>query len=323
MKRYVLAVAALSLLPFPALADPLASWNDTATKAAIIDFVERVSDPNSPDFVPEEDRIATFDNDGTLWGEQPLYFQLIYALDRLQEKAATDPSILTSDLLKAAAAGDMATVAAGGEAGLMEILNVSHSGLSVDAFQADVADWITTARHPDTNRPYNEMIYAPMLELLDYLKAEGFQTWIVSGGGIHFMRAFASETYGIPINRIVGSVTPTSYEVVDGVPVVMKGPGIAFVDDKAGKPVGIDSHIGRRPIFVGGNSDGDFQMLEYATAGDGPALGVIVHHTDADREYAYDRDSHIGKLVRGLDEADARGWVIIDMKEDWAKVWPE
>jgi len=323
MKRYALAVAALSLLPFPALADPLASWNETATKAAIIDFVERVSDPSSPDFVPQEGRIATFDNDGTLWGEQPIYFQLIYALDRLREKAEADPSVLTSDVLRAAAAGDMAAVAAGGEAGLMEILNVSHSGMSVDAFQADVADWIANARHPDTGRPYNEMIYAPMLELLEYLEAKGFENWIVSGGGIHFMRAFASETYGIPINRIVGSATPTSYEVVDGVPVVIKGTGIAFLDDKAGKPVGIDTHIGRRPIFVGGNSDGDFQMLEYATTGDSPALGVIVHHTDADREYAYDRDSHIGKLVRGLDEAETRGWVIIDMKEDWAKVWPE
>ncbi len=322
MKKYILATA-LTLMPVLGAADPLASWNDTPTKAKIVEFVERVSDPNSPDFVPKEARIATFDNDGTLWGEQPLYFQLIYALDRLKEKAADDPSILTTDTLKAAVAGDTAAVAAGGEASLIEILNVTHSGLSVDAFQADVADWMATARHPTTGKPYNEMVYAPMLELLDYLESEGFQTWIVSGGGIHFMRAFAGETYGIPIERIVGTVTPTRYEMVDGVGMVFKDSGIAFLDDKEGKPVGIDSHIGRRPILVGGNSDGDFQMLEFATTGSGPALGVIVHHTDADREFAYDRDSHIGKLVRGLDEAEERGWLIIDMKNDWARIWPE
>ncbi|WP_171180471.1 HAD family phosphatase [Ruegeria sp. HKCCD8929] len=319
----LLATAALSALPFAALADPLPSWNDTPTKAAIIAFVERVSDPNTAEFVPEEARIATFDNDGTLWGEQPLYFQLIYALDRLREKAEADPSILKSDALKAAAKGDTDTVLASGQDGLLEILNVSHSGMSVEAFQGDVADWIATARHPTTGMTYNQMIYAPMLELLDYLETSGFQTWIVSGGGIHFMRAFASETYGIPVERIIGSATPTRYEVVDGVPVIIKDPGIAFVDDKAGKPVGIDSHIGRRPIFVGGNSDGDFQMLEYATAGDGPALGVIVHHTDAEREFAYDRESHIGKLEKGLDEAEQRGWVIIDMQNDWVRIWPQ
>ncbi len=323
MKPCLLAVAVFSLLPFAGFADPLSLWNDTETKAAIIEFVERVTDPESADFVPQESRVATFDNDGTLWAEKPVYFQLVYALDRLKQKAEADPSILTSDTLKAAAAGDIEAMMAGGTEGLIEVLAVSHAGMSVAAFQADVADWIENARHPGTGMAYDEMIYAPMLELLDYLEAEGFQTWIVSGGGIHFMRAFASETYGIPPERIVGSATPTRYDVVDGVPLVIKEPGIAFVDDKAGKPVGIDTHIGRRPIFVGGNSDGDFQMLEYATAGGGPALGVIVHHTDAEREFAYDREGHVGKLVKGLDEAESRGWVIIDMKRDWSRVWPE
>lgn len=321
MRPFVFAVA--FCFAAPVFADPLPSWVESDTKTRIIDFVEAVTDPNSPDFVSPEARIATFDNDGTLWAEQPVYFQLFYALDRLREKAEVDPSILTSDVLKAGAAGDMAGIMAGGMEGLQEILNVTHSGITVEAFQADVSDWLATARHPDTDMAYNAMIYAPMLELIDYLGDEGFQTWIVSGGGLHFMRAFSNDTYGIPPERVIGSATPTEYQLIDGAPSIVKGAGIAFVDDKAGKPVGIDSHIGRRPIFVGGNSDGDFEMLEYATTGEGPALGVIVHHTDGDREYAYDRDSHIGQLDRGLDEADARGWVVIDMANDWSKVWPE
>lgn len=315
------AFAALSL-GVPAIADPLPSWNDTDSKASIIDFVERVTDPASEDFVPVEERIATFDNDGTLWGEQPLYFQLIYALDRLKSKAVADPSILTSDVLKAGAEGDLATVAQSGTDGLMEILAVSHGEISVAEFQADVLAWLGEARHPETGRRYDEMIYQPMLELLSYLRDEGFQTWIVSGGGVHFMRAFAEATYGIPPEQVLGSATPTEYVMVDGVPKIMKRAGIAFVDDKAGKPVGIDSRIGRRPILAGGNSDGDFQMLEYTMAGDGARFALIVHHTDAEREYAYDRDSHIGQLVRGLDEGPERGWLIVDMEADWEQVWP-
>lgn len=323
MKSYLLAAASIALLPLACFAEPLPSWNDTETKAKIIDFVERVTTQGSEDFVAPEDRIATFDNDGTLWAEQPVYFQLLYALDRLREKAKADPSILSSDVLKAAAEGDMQTVLAAGNAGLVEVVAVSHSEISVRDFQADVAEWLATAKHPQTGMAYNQMIYAPMLELLDYLEENDFQTWIVSGGGIHFLRAFATETYGIPNERVVGSATPTRYEIVDGVPVVIKGAGMAFVNDKEGKPVGIDSHIGKRPIFVGGNSDGDFQMLEYATGPGQIGMGVIVHHTDADREFAYDRDSHIGKLANGLDEAEARGWVLVDMKDDWKKVWPE
>jgi phosphoglycolate phosphatase-like HAD superfamily hydrolase len=312
---------AVSFLAFPALADPLPSWNDTDAKAAIIAFVEGVTDPASANYVTPSDRIAVFDNDGTLWAEQPVYFQLFFALDRLRELAAADPSILTSDTLRAAAEGDLQGALAGGEAGLLEIVTVSHSGLSVDAFEEAVSAWLETARHPVTGLAYDQMTYQPMLELLGYLRDEDFDTYIVSGGGIHFMRAFAEEAYGIPPENVIGSAGKTSYAVVDGVPTILKDPGIAFIDDKAGKPVGIDTHIGKRPIFVAGNSDGDFEMLEWATAGDGPRFGMIVHHTDAAREWAYDRDSHIGQLARGLDEGPDRGWLIVDMANDWARVY--
>lgn len=321
MNRTILAAALLVAAPlFPAMADPLPSWADTDAKAAIIAFVESVTDPASPDYVTPSERIATFDNDGNLWAEQPVYFQLVYAIDRLREKAEADPSILTSDVLTAAAEGDMEGMLAGGEEGLLEVLAVSHAGISVEAFQADVSDWLASATHPTTGMRYGDMIYQPMLELLSYLRDEDFQTWIVSGGGVHFIRAFAEDAYGIPPQQVVGSATPTEYE--EDSQTVIKLPGIAFVDDKAGKPVGIDSSIGRRPIFASGNSDGDFQMLEYTTAGDGPRFAMILHHTDAEREFAYDRDSHIGKLDRGLDEGPGRGWLIVDMEEDWERVWP-
>jgi phosphoglycolate phosphatase-like HAD superfamily hydrolase len=318
---FPLAAAAAVMIALPAGADPLPSWSDTEAKSRIVAFVESVTDPASPDYVTPDARIATFDNDGTLWAEQPVYFQLIYAMDRLREKAEADPSILTSDVLRAAAEGDMEGALAGGEEGLLEILAVSHAGVTVEEFQADVADWLDTATHPTTDKPYDEMLYQPMLELLRYLRDEGFQTWIVSGGGIHFIRAFAADAYGIPPSQVVGSGTPTVYDA-EGVS-VLKEPGINFVDDKAGKPVGIDLHIGQRPIFVGGNSDGDFQMLEYATSGDGPAFGMIVHHTDGDREFAYDRGSHVGGLERGLDEGPDRGWLLVDMAQDWERVWPD
>ena len=305
-----------------AIADPLPSWNETDAKSRIMSFVDDVTDPSLDTYVTPDDRIAVFDNDGTLWGEQPVYFQLIYAIDRVARMAADNPDILTSDVLKAAAAGDMDGIMAGGEKGLLEIIDASHSGMSVDDFQADVLAWLDTARHPTTGRPYDEMLYQPMLELLRYLRDEGFSTYIVSGGGVHFMRAFAEEAYNIPPSQVIGSALNSSYQVIDGVPTVVKTPGIAFIDDKEGKPVGIDAKIGKRPIFVGGNSDGDFAMLEWATSGEGPRFGLIVHHTDAEREVAYDRDSHIGKLVRGLDEGPDRGWLIVDMASDWARVWP-
>ncbi|MEE4188190.1 MAG: HAD family hydrolase [Roseobacter sp.] len=317
--RAIVLAAVTCLVSFPSLADPLPSWAETETKAAIIAFVESVTDPASPDYVTPADRIATFDNDGNLWAEQPVYFQLIYALDRLREKADADPSILTTDTLKAAVAGDLGTVAAGGVEALLEVLAVSHAGMTVEAFQDDVRDWFDTARHPTTGMRYDDMIYQPMLELLSYLRDEGFQTWIVSGGGVHFVRAFAEKAYNIPPEQVLGSAGPTEY--ADGQ--IMKLPGIDFVDDKEGKPVGIDSRIGKRPIFASGNSDGDFAMLEYTTAGEGARFGMLLHHTDAEREFAYDREGHVGVLNRGLDEGPGRGWIIVDMATDWEQVWPE
>ena len=315
-------VATLLFAAAPVLADPLPSWRDGDAKTAILDFVAAVTDPASADYVTPADRIAVFDNDGTLWAEQPVYFQLIYALDRLKEKAEADPSILTSGTLKAAAAGDIEGMMAGGAAGLTEVLAVSHSGMSVEDFQADVRDWLATARHPTTGMAHDAMVYQPMLELLAYLRGEDFQTWIASGGGVHFVRTFAGEAYGIPPEQVLGSATPTEYRVIDGIPSIVKRPGIAFLDDKDGKPVGIDSRIGRRPIFAAGNSDGDFQMLEYTMAGDGARFALLVRHTDAEREWAYDRDSHIGRLDRGLDEGPGRGWLIVDMARDWGRIWP-
>ena len=320
--RAALTLSLCLAAPLAAFADPLPSWNPTATEAAIIDFVGRVTDPASPDFVPEEERIAVFDNDGTLWSEQPMYFQGLYALQRLKEKAAADPSILTSDTLKAAAAGDMKGVMAGGEKGLVEILNVSHAGMTVDAFKADVHDWLTTAKHPTSGLTYAGMTYQPMLELLVYLRDNGFRTYIVSGGGADFMRSITREAYGIPTWQVIGSEGTTKYEIgEDGTPALMKEGGITFIDDTVGKPVGIETAIGQRPIFAAGNSDGDFQMLEWTTAGDGPRFGLLVHHTDGTREFAYDRDSAVGKLAKGLDEAPARGWTVVDMKTDWSRIW--
>ena len=314
------SVAAI-LLATPALADPLPAWESNNSKTQIVEFVESVTDPDSPTYVTPAERIAVFDNDGTLWGEQPLYFQLIYAIERLQDKAKADPSILTSDALVAASQGDLKGVLASGKEGLLEVLAVSHSGMTVEDFQADASEWLATATHPKTGKPYGEMVYQPMLELLTYLRDEGFETWIVSGGGIHFIRAFAEEAYGIPPEQVVGSATPTQYDPDQQG--VMKLPGIEFVDDKAGKPVGIDSYIGRRPIFAGGNSDGDFEMLEYTMAGGGARFAMIVHHTDQEREYAYDRGSPVGGLERGLDESAQRGWLLVDMAKDWKTVFAD
>lgn len=321
--RSSLAAAALIAVPAAAFSDPLPSWNDTDAKMTIIDFVESVTDKDADTFVPEGDRIAVFDNDGTLWAEQPAYFQLLYALGVLREKAAADPSILTSDVLKAANDGDMAGVMAEGEAGLVEILNVSHADITPEDFKASARAWLTTEAHPTTGMTYASMVYQPMLELLRYLRDEDFTTYIVSGGGVDFIRAIASEAYNIPSWQVVGSEGTTTYSVTeDGAPTLTKDGGVSFVDDKAGKPVGIMRHIGQRPIFAGGNSDGDFEMLEWTTAGDGPRFGVLVHHTDAEREFAYDREGHVGVLDRGLDEAGDRGWLVVDMAEDWERVWP-
>ena len=321
--RLMLTSLGLIALALPLQADPLPSWEESASKAAILDFVAAVTDPASPDFVPEDERIAVFDNDGTLWAEQPVYFQLLYALDRLREKAEADPSILTSDALRAGAAGDLGALMAGGMPALIEVVMASHADVRAAAFEADVAAWVGSATHPTTGLTYEQMVYQPMTELLRYLRDEGFSTWIVSGGGQHFVRALAEDAYGIPPEQVVGTMGETEYRVIDGVGQIVKLPDIAFIDDKGGKPLGIDRNIGRRPIMAFGNSDGDYEMLEYVTTGEGPGLGVMLHHTDAAREWAYDRESHIGKLVRGLDDAEAQGWVVIDMAADWETVFAE
>ncbi|WP_037315632.1 HAD family hydrolase [Ruegeria halocynthiae] len=320
MLRTVLA-AIVSTAPMLAIADPLPSWNDTQTRGRIIAFVDSVTDPEGADYVTPAARVAVFDNDGTLWAEQPVYFQLIFAMDRLAEMAKADPSILSTPILEAAAQGDFHTVAEGGHEALIEVINASHSGIGVDAFQATVSDWLDTARHPDTGLPYDQMTYQPMVELLRYLRDEGFRTYIVSGGGLHFMRVFAEQAYGIPPEQVLGTYADTNYDNVDGTPTIVKAPGIAFVDDKDGKPINIERTLGRRPILAAGNSDGDFAMLEWTTTGDGPRMGVLIHHTDADREWAYDREGPVGKLVDGLDKGPEMGWVIVDMAKDWDRIY--
>ncbi|WP_085807317.1 HAD family hydrolase [Roseovarius albus] len=319
MKLFSAGVS-LALLPAIVCADPLPSW-EGESETQIIDFVQSVTDPKSEDYVIPSDRIAVFDNDGTLWGEQPVYFQLIYAVDQVAKMAESDPSILTSDALKAAAEGDYEALMATGKEGLIEVLKITHSGMTVESFQASVAEWLASATHPKTDLPYNKMTYQPMVELLRYLRDEGFKTYIVSGGGIHFMRVFTQEAYGIPTEQVIGTYTETEYHVTDGVPQIVKAPAIGFVDDKEGKPINIERIIGKRPIIAGGNSDGDFAMLEWSTAGEGPRLGILVHHTDAEREWAYDREGHVGVLNRGLDEAAERGWVLVDMANDWSRIF--
>ena len=301
--------------------DPLLSWADGVTKDTIVDFIARVTDPANPGFVPEEERVATFDNDGTLWSEKPVYFQLLFAIDRVKTLAPEHPEWKDKQPFKGVLESDLEAVAATGEHGLLELVMASHAGMTTVEFEAIVKEWLATARHPELDRPYTELVYQPMLELLDYLRSNGFKTFITSGGGVEFMRPWVEEVYGIPPEQVVGSSIKVEYEVRDGEPVLVRLPEIDFIDDKAGKPVGIHKFIGRRPIAAFGNSDGDFQMLEWTTAGEGARLGVLIHHTDAEREWAYDRDSHIGKLDRGLDEAPARGWVVVDMKHDWKTIY--
>nr|WP_010131514.1 HAD family hydrolase [Microbulbifer agarilyticus] len=303
--------------------DPLPSWSDGASKQAIVNFVEKVTTEGSPGFVPKNRRIATFDNDGTLWAEQPVYFQLIYALDQIKKLAPQHPEWKTEEPFASALKGDLDTLAASGKQGLMKLIAATHADMTADEFSDNVSQWLKTARHPKSNRPYNEMVYQPMLELLDYLRANGFKTFIVSGGGIDFLRVFAEQTYGIPPEQVVGSSLKAEYEVRDGKPEILKRAEINLINDKAGKPVGIHQHIGQRPIFAAGNSDGDFEMLEWSTAGQGPRFGLLLHHTDGKREWAYDRESHIGRLEKGLDQAKERGWIVIDMQRDWGQIFPD
>ncbi|QEU10633.1 HAD family hydrolase [Paracoccus yeei] len=313
----------LALVAGPALAQDLPSWNDGPRKQAIVDFVTAATTEGGPGWIAPQDRIATFDNDGTLWAEQPLYFQGLFAIDRIQKLAARHPEWKLQQPFKGVLEGDLKAVAGSGGKGATEILAVTHAWMTADAFEGIVNDWIKTARHPKTGLPYDEMIYQPMVELMDYLRDNGFQTWIVSGGGIDFMRPWADDTYGIPPQQIVGSQIAEEYQIIDGKPEFMRKPEVFFVDDGAGKPVGIERHIGKRPVMAFGNSDGDYQMLEYVTAGDGPSLGMIVHHTDAKREFAYDRDSHIGKLDKAMTDAPDKGWLLIDMAQDWSRVYPD
>jgi len=323
LKNLARSIPALLLTSSALAADPLPSWNDTAPKQAIIAFVEKVTKEGSPDFVPPAERIAVFDNDGTLWAEQPMYFQLFFAIDRIKALAPQHPEWKEKEPFASLLKGDVKAALAGGEHALAEIVMATHAGLTTEEFEKTVTDWITTAKHPTTNKLFTEMVYQPMLELLDYLRANGFKTFIVSGGGIEFMRPWTERVYGIPPEQVVGSSGGLKYELRDGNPALIKMPEIAHNDDKDGKPVGIQRHIGRRPIFAAGNSDGDLQMLQWTAANTRPGFCLYIHHTDAEREWAYDRDSHIGKLDKGLDEAMAKGWTITSMKNDWKMVFPE
>ncbi len=302
-------------------ADPLASWNNGPAKKAILEFVATVTDKNGKDYVKPADRIATFDNDGTLWVEYPMYTQALFAFDRVKALASQHPEWKSQQPFKGVLEGDMKAVGATGMKGLMEIVMATHSGMTAAEFEQEVSNWLATTKQSRFKRPYTELVYQPQLELLAYLRANGFKTFIVSGGGIAFMRPISEKTYGIPPEQVIGSSIVAEFQVKDGKPELVRMPKINFINDKAGKPVGIYQHIGRRPILAFGNSDSDMQMIEYTMGGKGRRLGLFVHHTDGDREYAYDRKSHVGTLDKALDQADANGWVIVDMKKDWKEVF--
>jgi hypothetical protein len=308
-------------------ADPLPSWRPGSAKDAIIAYVENVTDPGSSDYIPQADRIATFDNDGTLWSEQPMYFQLFYLFDRVKALSPKHPEWKTQEPFASALAGDYTKALAGGDKAIMELVTATHSGMTAEEFTTEVGTWIQTAQHPQKHMLLKDMVFQPMLELLAYLRAEGFKTYIVSGGGVDFMRVFTEEVYGVPPEQVVGSELKVSYELRDGIPVIVKQPSLDFIDDKTGKPVGIYQHIGRRPVFAAGNSDGDQQMLEYTTLrrskdDETARLGLLIHHDDAEREWAYDRDSHFGELNRALDLAPENGWLVVSMKDDWSVIYP-
>jgi hypothetical protein len=303
-------------------AEPLPSWKDTGPKKAIVSFVEKVTKEGSADFVPVPERIAVFDNDGTLWAEQPMYFQALFVFDRVKVLAPEHPEWRDKEPFASLLKGDMKGVEASGQKGLMEMLAATHTGMTTEEFTRTVSDWIATAKHPKTGKLYTEMVYQPMLELTAYLRENGFKTFIVSGGGIEFMRPWTERVYGIPPEQVVGSSGKLKLEMKDGKPVLRKLPEINLIDDKEGKPVGIQMHIGRRPLMAFGNSDGDLQMLQWTTAGEGARFGLIVHHDDAEREWAYDRESHIGTLDKAWDEAKPAGWTVVSMKDDWSAIFP-
>jgi phosphoserine phosphatase len=324
--RAIWTVACLFIATSTSLAqsDSLPSWNDGANKQAIVDFVNMVTKESGPHFVPAPQRIATFDNDGTLGSEQPICFQFAFALDRVKALAPRHPEWKIQQPFKAVLDSDLKTVTASGEKGLAELIMVTHTGMTTDEFTRTVTDWLITAKHPTRKKFYTDLVYQPMLELLAYLRQNGFKTFIVSGGSVEFMRAFAEKVYGVPPEQVIGTTFEMKFQVgSNGVPVLMRQPKIEFVDDGPGKPVGIQRFIGRRPIFAFGNSDGDQQMLEWVAAGTGVKLMGLVHHTDAAREWAYDRESQIGRLDKALDEATTRKWVVVDMKQDWKVIYPE
>lgn len=310
-----------SLLGIASAQDPLPSWMDTEPKKAITSFVAKATTAGA-DFVPPAERIAVFDNDGTLWSEQPMYFQAFFIFDRIKALAPDHPEWKEKEPFASVLKGDIKSALSGGEKALLEMAMATHAGMTTDEFEKIVSDWISNAKHPKTGRHYTEMVYQPMLEVLAYLRANGFKTFIVSGGGIEFMRPWAEKVYGIPPEQVIGSSIRTKYEVRDGKPVIVRLPELNFIDDKEGKPIAIQQHIGRRPVMAFGNSDGDFQMLEWTTSGKGPRFGMIIHHDDAEREWAYDRESHIGRLAKGLDEAAQRGWSVVSMKRDWKEIHP-
>jgi phosphoglycolate phosphatase-like HAD superfamily hydrolase len=304
-----------------AAADPLASWNEGAAKKAIVDFVARVTEVDGKDYVAPEERIATFDNDGTLWSEQPYYFQVAFALDRVKAMAPQHPEWQEKDPFKSVLAGDLKGVFAGGLRGLAEIAMATHSGMTTDEFEVLAREWLATTRHPKTNKLFTEMVFQPMVELLAYLRANGFKTFIVSGGGVEFMRTFVEVTYGVPPEQVIGSSGKLKFEMRDGKPVLTKLPVLELFDDNVEKPAAIQKHIGRRPIAAFGNSDGDLAMLQWTTAGKGARFALIVRHTDAVREWEYDRNA-MGQLDKALDEANAKGWTVVDMKNDWRRIFP-
>jgi phosphoserine phosphatase len=325
--NHLLSTALLGALIFTSAiaraADPLPSWNDGTAKKSITTFVEKVTKPGSPDFVPIPERIATFDNDGTLWSEQPMYVQAFFVFDQIKKMAPRHPEWQDKEPFASVLKGDLKSALAGGEKALVEMMAATHSGMTTAEFEKSVTDWIATAKHPKTGKPFTGMVFQPMLEVLTYLRANGFKTFIVSGGGIEFMRPWTERVYGIPPEQVVGTSGGLKYELRDGTPVIVKTPELVLNDDKEGKPVGIQRHIGRRPLMAFGNSDGDFQMLEWTTSGKGARFALIVHHTDAEREVAYDRESHVGKLDKGLDEAKALGWTVVSMKDDWNTIYPK
>lgn len=325
MKMRLCALFALLAQCFaiPAFAnDPLPSWNEGNTKNAIVQFVKRATDPKSATYVPQEERIATFDNDGTLWLEQPMYVQLLFALDRIKALAPQHPEWNQLEPFKSAIAGDIKALFAGGDKWLSQVMMITHAGMTTRAFDDSVKEWLATAKDPRFKTRYTELFYVPMRELLSYLRENGFKTYIVTGGGIEFVRSFSEKTYGIPPEQVIGSSIKTKFEMQDGKPVLMRMPEVDFIDDAGGKPVGIEKFIGRRPIAAFGNSDGDLEMLQWTDANVREHFCLYVHHTDAEREYAYDRQSKVGKLDKGLDAAAERGWTVVDMKSDWKTIFP-